>query len=399
MSADRSDFNHTADGVEIVSGLRCLNNNLEWGTIAGLNDDGWHDWIADNATHADRFNGERLATVNRISDKVDPHPLCRPLASGEKCKDGRDRLFCGSVANPAGFCCEHGAFVRYQPQSTNQEETTMTDPKPAASPEITRVVDPAQNGGRPFWTVEGQKFTTKKAAEAAAALAAEPAEGDHFDSQETGADAESATPPITVTIWGPNLAGDASGQMHAHSPECKDPKRRAAYKRAEAPWTIEVTSVQDIVEGIYSDHIAEAPEGTTWEHYRDEVIIFPCTGLSGADAPATKPAPKATTKKPAKPEGPAKPAIVVKALEVRKANKGKLPADLKAATVQLTDDQLLEAVRKLVAKHAITTADDVCHVLYWGVAGQRVALSNARVDAAWARLATPAAEATPKPAE
>lgn len=39
---------------------------------------------------------------------------CRP--TGETLSDGRDVLSCGYPANPAGFCCEHGVFVRPQPQ-------------------------------------------------------------------------------------------------------------------------------------------------------------------------------------------------------------------------------------------------------------------------------------------
>ena len=115
--------------------------------------------------------------------------------------------------------------------------------------------------------------------------------------------------------------------------------------------------------------------------------------VADAPAPAAKPAPTKAPAKPApapKPEPvDTRPAIVVKALELRKECSGKLPPSLKAKTVKLTDDELLDAVRKLVAKHGIDNPVDMCHVLYWGVAGQRVALSNARVNKAWAALADP----------
>lgn len=38
--------------------------------------------------------------------------MCVP--SGRFGGDGRDQLKCGSVANPAGWCCEHGVYVRPQ---------------------------------------------------------------------------------------------------------------------------------------------------------------------------------------------------------------------------------------------------------------------------------------------
>lgn len=45
---------------------------------------------------------------------------CTP--TGQRLGDGRDRLSCGSVANPAGYCCDHGGFVRDQPQSSGAFE-------------------------------------------------------------------------------------------------------------------------------------------------------------------------------------------------------------------------------------------------------------------------------------
>lgn len=35
----------------------------------------------------------------------------RCVPTGATIRDGRDRLACGYVANPAGYCCEHGTYV------------------------------------------------------------------------------------------------------------------------------------------------------------------------------------------------------------------------------------------------------------------------------------------------
>lgn len=40
---------------------------------------------------------------------LDTTPACTP--TGRATGDGRDYLACGSITNPAGFCCDHGVDV------------------------------------------------------------------------------------------------------------------------------------------------------------------------------------------------------------------------------------------------------------------------------------------------
>jgi hypothetical protein len=51
-------------------------------------------------------------------------PTCKP--TGYVISDGRDELTCGSVANPAGYCCEHGLYVG--PQGHFASDGTYVEP-------------------------------------------------------------------------------------------------------------------------------------------------------------------------------------------------------------------------------------------------------------------------------
>lgn len=76
---------------------------------------------------------------------------------------------------------------------------------------------------------------------------------------------------IAVTTIGPN----GIDGFHIHRAGCKDIKQRK-YHRSEK-YNEEITSMQNLVEGTYSDIIAEN-EGSTWEDYISEFTVYPCVG-------------------------------------------------------------------------------------------------------------------------
>lgn len=82
-----------------------------------------------------------------------------------------------------------------------------------------------------------------------------------------------------VTVVGPNLPDQSQGDMHVHAAGCADLKRGQLRNHAER-WTVEVDSVQAVVEAIYSDMIAECdpdePYGT-WVDYEADLHFAPCT--------------------------------------------------------------------------------------------------------------------------
>jgi len=78
---------------------------------------------------------------------------------------------------------------------------------------------------------------------------------------------------LKVTTIGPNGLDDAS--FHVHLQGCQDTKGRK-YRRSEK-YNEEITSKKNMVEGTYSDQIAENENGT-WEDYLDEFRFFPCLG-------------------------------------------------------------------------------------------------------------------------
>lgn len=77
-----------------------------------------------------------------------------------------------------------------------------------------------------------------------------------------------------VTVTGPNPHG---GMFHVHRTGCAD-LSRGVYRRIplnNERYELEFDSVQDVVEDIYSDIIAENDD--TWETYVSEFRFFPCT--------------------------------------------------------------------------------------------------------------------------
>lgn len=88
---------------------------------------------------------------------------------------------------------------------------------------------------------------------------------------------------MKVTIYGPNLPSQDE-TFHVHAAGCADTKR-GIYRHIRAGgdqggWDIEVTSVRQIVEDVYSDQMAENDdEWATWQPYASDFKVFPCVDL------------------------------------------------------------------------------------------------------------------------
>lgn len=252
---------------------------------------------------------------------------------------------------------------------------------------------------------------------------------------------------MIVRVYGPNLHGAASGRLHVHSPECKDPARRKAIYgllNKFSSWDEEIETVQDLVESVYECHIDENP-GSTWEDYEDEFDFFPCAGITIREnvrpKEATMTAPQTITYDEAKAEAKrlkvsydkflerlTKKGIVVlevpalavvgqaaiaaaaevaaqatrgkatkkspkpepttllgRAHALRNASSRKLPAAVKAKTVKLTEEELAAYVKGLKAGGEARTWTDAFVLTYWMMdeEGHRVATSEGKIKALW----------------
>lgn len=112
-----------------------------------------------------------------------------------------------------------------------------------------------------------------------------------------------------LTIAGPNLTTGAT--FHVHKAGCRDLKSRAkGYGPTTDVDTGEYESLREIVEEIYSDHMAENDEDSpyaVWTGYIGEFDIYPCVGnLPNEQVEAEVPAePQETSESslPTSPEG------------------------------------------------------------------------------------------------
>lgn len=86
---------------------------------------------------------------------------------------------------------------------------------------------------------------------------------------------------MKVTAIGPNGINDAT--FHIHAADCADlhkARYRAPY--VDNPWTVEVSSLQELVETTHDDFIGtdetytDTHGFTTWEDYVNDLRIFPC---------------------------------------------------------------------------------------------------------------------------
>lgn len=88
---------------------------------------------------------------------------------------------------------------------------------------------------------------------------------------------------MNVSIYGPNLGRD-SESFHVHRTGCADTEKRF-YKRLgpdQGGWHTDAESIQEIVEEVYCDIIAEnegQPPYDDWSSYLQEFHIFPCVTL------------------------------------------------------------------------------------------------------------------------
>lgn len=87
---------------------------------------------------------------------------------------------------------------------------------------------------------------------------------------------------MKVIVVGPNLRDQSKGQYHAHAAGCADLKK-AIYSihREDLAYPVEVSSIYEIVEFVYSDFLDEDSNyaddpSLTWEDIH-EIHFFPCT--------------------------------------------------------------------------------------------------------------------------
>lgn len=94
---------------------------------------------------------------------------------------------------------------------------------------------------------------------------------------------ETMTTTHELRILGPNGMPANSATFHVHAANCAD-VRKAKYSRCDGGYVETHTSVQSVVEGTYSDILAEGSYNG-WEDLLSEFDFFPCTaGLSHNEA-------------------------------------------------------------------------------------------------------------------
>lgn len=62
---------------------------------------------------------------------------------------------------------------------------------------------------------------------------------------------------MKLKIHGPNLNDQTKGTFHVHTAGCRDNKWEVTANGSEHPMAIDADTIEDVVEYIYSDHIAE----------------------------------------------------------------------------------------------------------------------------------------------
>lgn len=62
---------------------------------------------------------------------------------------------------------------------------------------------------------------------------------------------------MKLKIHGPNLHDQTKGTFHVHTAGCRDNKWEVTANGSEHPMAIDADTIEDVVEYIYSDHIAE----------------------------------------------------------------------------------------------------------------------------------------------
>lgn len=82
-----------------------------------------------------------------------------------------------------------------------------------------------------------------------------------------------------VLVFGPNLRDQSKGSFHVHAADCKDCGKYGPGKPfgGETDGPIEVKSIKEVVENVYSDQIneGEAPYNT-WKGYVGDFHFAPC---------------------------------------------------------------------------------------------------------------------------
>lgn len=167
------------------------------------------------------------------------------------------------------------------------------------------------------------------------------------------------------------------GEVHAHGPNCADPKRKTIYRDLEAS-VVEVASVQEIIEIAFEDPLGKSTK-KTWEDYADSVKVFPCTGITAR-----------TTE-----EGMTRLGL---AMALRAQHDKVLPAELKEKTITMSNDDLKQTIAQLVDDEGVETWHEAFVVAYWRLLddGTRVACSEARIRNLFLELMEERKQATRK---
>jgi hypothetical protein len=83
----------------------------------------------------------------------------------------------------------------------------------------------------------------------------------------------------TVVCIGPNLPDQSRGSFHVHAAGCADIGRSRDYRSREFDGDkanpIEIETLEDLVEYVYADQLAEDDE-TTASSLTSDFYVFPC---------------------------------------------------------------------------------------------------------------------------
>lgn len=84
---------------------------------------------------------------------------------------------------------------------------------------------------------------------------------------------------MRVAIYGPNLPNSMQrkGGFHVHASNCADCAKLDKHPSVDERWDIDVSSVAEIGEEIYADHIAEG--SMTLDDAVSDLYLYPCVNL------------------------------------------------------------------------------------------------------------------------
>lgn len=84
---------------------------------------------------------------------------------------------------------------------------------------------------------------------------------------------------MRVSILGPNLPRPFSdkGTFHIHAEGCRDIARyRIREGSDQGGWTMDASSIEDIVEEVYGDVMGDYTPRAPWDEYESDFHFAPC---------------------------------------------------------------------------------------------------------------------------